>query len=167
MDKRGIPYIGHTWGRPGKDKELEDYICCSFIPHWGMLSKETEAQAVLELSPDLIWRRGTLFCPGNTASNEFSLSGLRDNNTVDALDAMFDNPYTGFPTPYQCEILVYREIILAEHLNLIHFREAEDLEYGEKLIVETLDDPTVAEKLEVILPIKIAVSSHLYPRSER
>lgn len=166
MDARGIVYVGHGWGRPGKEQELEDYVCCSFVPHWGMLRKETEPQGVLELSPDLIWRKGTIFCPDNSASNEFNLDMLRDNNTVETFDAMFNSPDISFPTPYQCEVLGYREISL-KHLRAIHFRTTEEKDYASTLIRDVLQDPHLRQRLNPILPIRVGVTPRLYPPEMR
>jgi len=166
MNAKGILYLGHGWGRPGKEQELEDYICCGFVPHWGMLRKEREPQAVLELTPDLIWRHGTIFCPGNSASNEFNLEMLRDMNTVEAFDAMFDNPDTSFPIPYQCEVMVYRKIPLG-HLRATHFQTTEDREYGVALMRDALQEPNVRERLREVLPIRALVTPRLYPPEMR
>lgn len=164
MDARNINYVGHGWGRPGKEVELEDYVCCSFVPHWGMLRRETEPQAVFELAPKLIWREGTLFCPGNSASNEFDLEFLRDKNTVETFDEMFDNPFTGFPTPYQCEVLVNKRIGLA-YLTAVHFQSAEHRDYGVTLIEDTVRDASLRQRLQPILPIRVGVTPRLYPRA--
>jgi hypothetical protein len=166
MDARGIVYLGHSWGRPGKEQELEDYVCCGLVPHWGMLRNETEPQAVLSLTPDLIWRDGTVYCPDNSASNAFNLDMLRGLNTAEAFDAMFDNPDTSFPTPYQCEIMVHREIPL-EHLRAIHFRNTGERDYGSRLMIDALQAPDTRTRLNPILPITVAVTPNLYPPQMR
>lgn len=162
MDRRGIQYVRHGWGRPGKEKELEDYVCCSFVPHWGMLRRETEPQAVLKLKPDLIWRDGTLFCPGNSASNLYDLNSLRNLSTMEAFDAMFPNLHTGFPEPYQCEVMV-RGYIPLDYLQSVHFRTTDDHTYGTTLMRDTLKEPAVRERLMTALPIRAGVSPGLYP----
>lgn len=159
MQQRSVEFVGHGWGRAGKEEELSDYICCSFRPNWGMLSRETAPQAVLQLMPRLLWRSGTLFCPGNSARNEFDLDTLTANTTVEAFDAMFDSPYSDFPSPYDCEALVYRVISLRNLLR-VHFRTDAEQERGEELI----NGADIAEQVQAILPITIAVTPHLYPR---
>jgi hypothetical protein len=164
MDAREVKYVGHGWGRPGKELELEDFICCSLVPNWGMLRKETEPQAVLELQTDLIWREGTLFCPGNSAYNAFSLDNLRDKNTVEAFDAMFDNPYSDFPNPYDCEVMVYRSISL-DNLRVIHFQTEGARDQGVAIIREVLSDQRIRERVESILPLRTRISPRLYPQA--
>ena len=158
MQARGITYIGHGWGRAGKDEELRDYICCGFRPNWGMLRREVAPQAVLQLMPRLLWRAGTLFCRGNSASNEFDLAGLLESATLIAFEAMFDSPYSNFPVPYDCEALVYR-VISMRNLIRVHFQTEAHLERGRELI----NGATIADVLKPTLPIRIAVTPNLYP----
>ena len=158
MNARGIAYVGHGWGRAGKEEELGDYICCGFRPNWGMLRREGAPQAVLQLLPRLVWRAGTLFCRGNSASNEFDLATLMGNTTLEAFDAMFDSPYSNFPVPYDCEALVYR-VISMRNLLRVHFQTEAQLERGRELI----NGATIADFVKPVLPIKITVTPNLYP----
>jgi hypothetical protein len=155
MNARGIAFTGHGWGRAGKDEELSDYICCSFVPHWGMISRETETQAVLAFRADLVWRAGTLFCPGNSASNEFDINTLTADTTVNAFDALFDNPNGSWPRPYQCEVLVRDEIPL-DSLIRVNFQSVADQEAALEQ-VKHLRVPAGQET------VTFAVSPGLYP----
>lgn len=162
LHKDGTEYKGHGYGRPGKEAELCDYIFCSLVPPWGMMGKEEDNMALLEVSPRLIWREGTIFCPNNSAFNEFSLKDLLGNNTADVFDTLFPNPNASWPTNLMAEIMV-RDMIPAYDIIRLHFLRGEDKQQADHLSrgVQIPQEYYPSEH------IKLAVTPRHFPRHMR
>jgi len=124
LDARAIPFDGHGWGYAGKELEMQDYIVCGFCPHWGMIRGETRPIVVISLDASLIWRAGTIFCPGNSASNEYAIPTLEQEDPVTTFASLFPDHRSSWPTTYQAEVLV---------------RDAIELRYFERLIFSHKD----------------------------
>ena len=71
---------------------------------------------------------------------------------------MFDNPYSAFPSPYQCEVLVFNNVSL-QFFKRINFQRDEDRQAARS----SLRGFTIPEEHRNILPIGLSVSPHLYP----
>jgi len=136
MDALGISYEMSGWGTPGKDQEMADCICCSLVHPWGMSRNDPESKVLLALNPRLIWRRGTLFSPEWSSSNRITLSDLSEKYTVQAFDAMFDNPTTNFPSPFSVEIIVPTVIPVSEFLPELYFFNDMSRDEGARLCGE-------------------------------
>ncbi len=39
LKEREVAYEAHGYGTAGKDIQFADYVCLSFLPHWGMMSR--------------------------------------------------------------------------------------------------------------------------------
>src|ERR1700686_3568085 len=69
LEKLGLPFIKHGYGTAGKEAQFGGFVCISFQPQKGMMRRETEPQALLEVRPELIYVEGAFYCPGNSAKN--------------------------------------------------------------------------------------------------
>lgn len=103
---RKIPFSGHGWGYLGKEQEFGDYVICGFCPHWGMIRREERPIAVMKVESEILLVDGALICPGNSASNEYTLDNLRTNDPFELFDGLFPDPTGNWPTNYQAEVLI-------------------------------------------------------------
>ena len=131
MDASRINYEMSSWGTYGKDAEMADCICCSLIPPWGMSKDDPESKVLFALNPRIIWRQGTLFSPDWSSSNRITLSALSD--TIQAFDALFDNPTTDWPSPHSVEIIVPTEIPVTEFFHVMYFYNETSRDEGIRL----------------------------------
>ena len=140
------------WGAVGKAKNMEDYICCSLVPQWGMSRHDPDDKVLIQLQPRLLWREGTLFSPNWSSYNYITLQKLLSNNTAESFDSMFDNPTTAFPSPHSVEILVPNGIGVSEFLPLMFFHSIESKEHALTELKDTIlpDGKTVAETFRFI-----------------
>ncbi len=161
MDTMSMSYTGHTWGYNGKEVEFADYICCGFLPHWGMMGKESELLCVFELKADLIWHEGTLFCPDNSALNDYTLDHLQAHNTADDFDEMFPDQTTYRTRSWQAEILVYHRIPLSE-VSMLHFRTRGELDQARTLVQAAR---LAQAQSPALRPIAVSISPRRFPPS--
>ena len=93
-----------------------------------MIKGENRPVSVIELDPGLIWREGTIFCPGNSACNEFDLESLSEADPVDTFDNLFPDEKGNWPTNYQAEVLL-PGIIEVEKIKRVLFSHEEHRTY--------------------------------------
>src|SRR5687767_8733223 len=79
----------HYWGSEGKKDELQDYVCCSFQPAWGMINPHDEELAILVLEPEVCALPGTCFCPSNSAYSAFPSSDIMRRTGCGSFDDCF------------------------------------------------------------------------------
>jgi ssDNA thymidine ADP-ribosyltransferase, DarT len=124
--RRGIaePANKHYWGAAGRKEEFSSYVCCGFLPPWGMLKQHGEEFAILALEAEAICtQNGTLFCPTNSAKLDYTVEEILGRSEIDAFDACFVNRETRQVYP-QAEILVPRVVPLF-HVHGIVFCDQE------------------------------------------
>jgi len=114
MDRLGISYGMSGWGDEAKAEELKNYICCSIVRPWGMSKEEPEMKALISLSPEVLLRKGVLFCGTWSSFSDVSLQSLLGNCTLEAFDLMFENTTSPFPAPPPGEFLVPKCIPISE-----------------------------------------------------
>lgn len=159
LEANGISFVGHGWGRAGKDEEFADYICCGFLPPWGMMHREADPICVVEVSASLISRPGTLFCPDNSAFNHFTLEGLKAASDAASFDAMFPNQTTYKTSSHQAEVLVHRSIPLTD-FRVIHFRSDPE----RKAALAQLHGIRIPASQRAALPLNFKVTPEHFPR---
>ena len=77
----------HGWG--DKWKELEDYICLSFVrPTW-LLEKSKEPYIALAIKPYVAGYKGTIFSSRSSASVEVDAVSLKSQDSVAEFDSLF------------------------------------------------------------------------------
>lgn len=94
---RGIaePQNPHYWGSPGKEEELADFVICSFMPPWWMCRARQEELAIILMdAEDVCCRDGVVFCPTNSAYNEYPADEIKTRSGLGHFDACFQNPDT-------------------------------------------------------------------------
>lgn len=155
----GIPYRGHGWGYAGKEQEMQEYIVCGFCPHWGMIRGETRPIAVIELDGSLIWRAGTIFCPGNSASNEYDIATLEAADPVTTFESLFPDNRSSWPTNYQAEVLVRDAIGLKYFRHLIFSHNEHQSYYIPKARAGLRANPNP----ELYQPIRVTVDLSKFP----
>lgn len=92
LEARRVAYEPHGYGRAGKDKEFADFICLSFLPHWGMMGRASGPVAVIELTSDVLTIEGTFYCPGNTARNDYNFDEVETWTKPEDLEDLFTGP---------------------------------------------------------------------------
>ena len=136
MDVRGIPYQMSSWGSAAKANDLRDYICCSFVPPWGMSRNQRGTLVLVQLQESLLWRKGTLFSPGWSSSNSISVDALLSNDSGENFDSMFEHFKADIPSPRTAEILVLNEVPLTYFLPIMYVYN----EDARKLAVDQIDN---------------------------
>lgn len=121
LDGLGISYGMSGWGNDEKAQELIDYICCSIVFPWGMSRLEPETKALISLDPQVLLRKGVLFCGTWSSFNEVTLANLTSNCTAEAFDLMFESETSSFPAPIPGEFLVPHCVPINEFLSRILF----------------------------------------------
>jgi hypothetical protein len=94
---RGIaePQNPHYWGSPGKEEELSRFVVCSFMAPWWMCRARQEELAIILLdAEEVCCGDGVVFCPANSAHNEYPADDIKTRSGVDHFDACFQNPDT-------------------------------------------------------------------------
>lgn len=118
----------HYWGAPGRKNELSDYVCCAFMPPWGMCKQHKEEFAILVLDAEpLCTRDGTLFCPINSAKSEYSVEEIRRMTEIEAFGACFPNALTNQAYP-GAEILI-QDAVPLYHVEALVFCDQEAHDY--------------------------------------
>lgn len=107
---------------------MENYVVCGFMPHWGMIKDEVRPISVIELDVSLIWRNGTIFCPGNSASNEYNVENLEAADLISTFESLFPDDVSNWPTNYQAEVLV-RDAVEIEYFKRLLFSHEGHKEY--------------------------------------
>lgn len=101
----------HYWGSPGKSEELADYVVCAFMPPWGMIKDHREELAIILLDAVTVCcKKDVVFCPTNSARNDFDADMIKTRSSIQYFDACFQNPTTYWAG--DSEILVPRQIPL-------------------------------------------------------
>ena len=127
LNARGLPYEPHGYGRWGKEADFAGHVCLGFLPHWGMMSRETGPSAILEIQAAVVATPGTFFCPDNTARNEYDFSEVSTWGTAQHLEDLFAGPTEWKSENYQAEIWV-PDGIQVNQIPAVYFRTKEDLQ---------------------------------------
>ena len=123
LEARGVAYFdGHYWGSTGKENELADFVCCSFLPSWGMMTTESSDLALIQLDRSVIWSSGTCFCPGNVARNAFPASDIKKWTEPEHLEKLYVS--AGYVTVAQAELLVGGGIPLSYFRELVFWDQS-------------------------------------------
>ena len=121
LERRGIPYIQHGYGRAGKEQDFAGHVCVSFYPQKGMMKSETGALAVLVIDSDVVITDGSFYCPQNTAKSEYEFDELVSRSSVDHLDELFMRPNEWELIDWQAEVWIPDGIVV-NHFREIWFR---------------------------------------------
>jgi hypothetical protein len=85
----------HYWGSPGKEEELSRFVVCSFMPPWWMCrARQEELVIILMDAEEVCCGDGVVYCPTNSAYNEYPAADIKTRSGVDQFDACFPNPDT-------------------------------------------------------------------------
>jgi ssDNA thymidine ADP-ribosyltransferase DarT-like protein len=106
LERRGIPYIKHGYGRAGKEQDFADHVCVSFYPQKGMMKSETGALAVFVMDSEIVITEGSFYCPQNTAKSEYEFDELVNCSSVDHLDGLFKGPNEWDLIDWQAEVWI-------------------------------------------------------------
>lgn len=113
------PAHHHYWGAPTRKDELAEYVCCAFMPPWGMCQEHREEFALLVLEAEAVCtQEGTLFCPTNSAKSQYSVEDIRSMSKIEGLDACFPNSETYQAYP-EAEVLVWGTVPLFRLLGIV------------------------------------------------
>ena len=94
---RGIKELDspHYWGAVGKAEELADYVVCAFMPPWGMIQSHKEELAIILLDAvQVCCKKDVVFCPTNSARNNYTADRIKSRSGIQHFDACFQNPHT-------------------------------------------------------------------------
>lgn len=114
---RGINELDtpHYWGSPGKEEELADYVVCAFMPPWGMIKDHKEELAIILLDAvKVCCKKDVVFCPTNSAYNDYSADMIKSRSGIYHFDACFQNPDTYMAGD--------SEILIPHKIPIDHFR---------------------------------------------
>src|SRR5690554_5816314 len=86
------PNEPHYWGTPGKAEDLADYVVCGFMAPWWMCKGHTEELAIIVLDAKAVCcGEGVLFCPTNSARNDYAAGEIKKRSGIEFFDACFPN----------------------------------------------------------------------------
>jgi hypothetical protein len=94
----------HGWG--DKYKDLEDYICLSFVPPRWLLEKGKEQFAALAIKPHVVGYQGTIFSQRSSASIEVNTPVLKATDTAEEFETLFPDEAGNIPKNPLSEILI-------------------------------------------------------------
>jgi len=121
------PNEPHYWGTPGKAEDLADYVVCGFMAPWWMCKGHTEELAIIVLDAKAVCcGEGVLFCPTNSARNDYAAGEIKKRSGIEFFDACFPNLDT-----YQAgdsEIFV-PGLVPAHHIRGIVFCDQQALDH--------------------------------------
>ena len=84
------PNEPHYWGTPGKAEDLADYVVCGFMAPWWMCKGHTEELAIIVLDAKAVCcGEGVLFCPTNSARNDYAAGEIKKRSGIEFFDACF------------------------------------------------------------------------------
>jgi hypothetical protein len=125
LERRGIPYIPHGYGRAGKEDEFAGHVCVSFHPQKGMMKSETGSLAVIVIDSEVVMIDGAFYCPQNTAKSEYEFEELVSHTSVDHLDELFEGPNEWRLIDWQAEVWI-PEGIAVDQFRRIWFRNKDE-----------------------------------------
>ncbi len=129
LERRGIAYTEHGYGRAGKEEDFAGHVCVSFYPQRGMMKSETGALVVIEIDPEVVIIEGSFYCPHNTAKSEYEFDELVSNTSVDDLDELFTGPNDRRLVDWQAEVWI-PERIAVDYFRKICFRNEDEQEWA-------------------------------------
>lgn len=124
LDSRGIAYDPHGYGRAGKEEDFAGHVCLAFMPHWGMMRRESGPTAIFKIDASIVAVDGAFFCPENTARNEYDFSEVSTWTTATHLDDLFTGPTDWDLVSYQSEVWVPE--VPVDYIRSVIFRTVED-----------------------------------------
>ena len=130
------PLDPHYWGSADKKEAFEGYVICAFMPPWWMCKAHDEELVIVLLDAEAVCcREGVLFCPGNSAYNDYPADQIKNMRGIDSFNACFrGNPNTS-QTGYS-EIIVPERVDFSDFRGLV-FCDEEAREYWVERIRET------------------------------
>lgn len=154
LQERGITYEAHGYGAAGKDVQFADYVCMSFLPHWGMMSRASGPVAIIEMTGVVLTIDETFYCPGNTARNDYDFDEVSNWTEQEHLEALFEDENTYRVRDIQAEVWVPEGVPVAAFRRVL-FRSPEDLEATRE----------AARSIEPSLPktLGFQVAAHKFP----
>jgi hypothetical protein len=124
LDARQIEYDPHGYGRAGKEEDFGGHVCLAFMPHWGMMSRESGPSAIIEIDAAVVGIDGAFYSPENTARNEYEFAEVSSWTTAQDLDDLFTGPSEWGLRSYQSEVWV--PAVPIDYIRTIHFRSEAD-----------------------------------------
>ena len=132
LRRRGIAFNDDPsrWSNdPVKAQDLASFVAVGVFRPYGMMKRDPWC-VVFGISTSVLFRPDTCFI--GTWSSSGTIGGrnhVRTKRGIASFDAMFDNPYSSFPTPQPGEILIEGSINLSEITSMYvksddHFRMA-------------------------------------------
>jgi hypothetical protein len=127
LQEWGIAHEAHGYGAAGKDVQFAGYVCLSFLPHWGMMSRASGPVAIIEMTSAVLMVDGTFYCPGNTARNDYDFDEVSTWTGEEHLEALFEDPTSYRVKDIQAEVWVPERIPVSAFRRVL-FRSAEELD---------------------------------------
>lgn len=156
LQERGIAYEAHGYGAADKDRQFSGYVCLSFLPHWGMMSRASRPVAIIEMASAVLTIDGTFYCLGNTARNDYDFAEVSTWTGQEHLEALFEDATSRRVKDIQAEVWVPERIPVSAFRRVL-FRNKQELEATRES----------AREIEPSLPktLVFQVEAHRFPQA--